>query len=160
MKGYKRKYSASAHKNLTQPEWLMLFKRIEDVRNITEVANATGIRRQILSEKYNLWKKFGDNYLYTKTWSNRIFTETEENELYLRLWNNEIFNERELRFSDSVIERIAASYYKEIQKDRKVKPFKVSLGWIIDFRRRFNISIKSSKCYYLQWEIPIPTVRK
>lgn len=156
MKTTKKKYTTSAHKNLTQKDWLELFKKIQEVRNITEVANGAGIRRQILSEKYNLWKKYGDNYVFSKTWSNRIFTQEEENELFRMIWNYDGLLDKEQRFSDTVIERVASSYYHMIQHGRKVKPFKVSLGWIIDFRHRFGIKFKSNKSYYLQWEIISP----
>lgn len=153
MKANKKKYTTSAHKNLTQKDWLALFERVQEVRNITEVANDTGIRRQILSEKYNLWKKYGSDYLYSKTWSNRIFTQEEENELFLQIWNYDSSSAKSPMFCDSVIEKLATEFYNKISRERTVKPFKVSLGWIIDFRHRFGIKFRSTKSYYLQWEI-------
>lgn len=156
MKSSKKKYATSAHKNLTQKDWLLLFDRIEEVRNITEVAHQTGIRRQILSEKYNLWKKYGNEYLYSKTWSNRIFTQEEECELFLEIWNYDYTTDDSQKFCDSVIEKLATEFYNKVSKQRATKPFKVSLGWIIDFRHRFGIKFGASKSYYLQWEIVQP----
>lgn len=148
----KKKINANNYKFFTKEQWLSLFRRIEEINNITRVANDVGIRRQVLSEKYNQWKKHGDEFLsYGKV--ETIFTNYEEYMLFRRIldYKNEIRGVAHL--SNSVIKKIVIKYYNELMSVRRIKKFKVSKEWIMDFRKRYCIRITSRRSYYMQWEI-------
>lgn len=149
----KRRYRSVANRCLTQADWVDIFKSLDEKNNMGEIMEKTGLRKQVLTEKYALWKKHGENYLYSKCWSNKIFTHEEELKLFMIIWNYEDLTAKEQKFSDSVIERLANKFYQYVKSYRNVKPFKASVGWIIDFRRRFGIRFNSSKSYYHKWEI-------
>lgn len=149
---YKKKNCHYNCKYIGKQQWLFLFSRIEEINNITRVANEVGIRRQLLSAKYNQWKKYGNDFLEMDI-KRPLFTKKEEHMLLLRILNykNEVGSESVL--NNTIIKIITTKFYNEIYVNRKTNDFIVDQKWILDFKRRYGIKENNLKSYYLQWEI-------
>lgn len=146
-------YKSGKQRYYSKEDWITIFRAIENNSCILSMSRKTGIRRQIISQKYKMWKKMGDNYFECSLWSNKIFTKEEELDLIQQIWNLPKSSIRGQLFSDATIAETALKFYNEVKRNRKMKPFKASQGWIMDFRKRYGIKIKDSKCYYYAWEV-------
>lgn len=149
---HKKKNNHNNSKHISKEQWLFLFRRIQEINNITRVANAVGIRRQLLSEKYNQWKRYGDDFLKMDN-KRPLFTKKEEYVLFLRVLNYKNEVGREFVLNNTVIKIITTKYYNELYVNHKTNEFIVDQEWILDFKRRYGIRTYNLKNFYLQWEI-------
>lgn len=151
--GHKQSYRSGRQRYFSREDWISIFKAIENNSSILSMSRKTGIRRQIISQKYKMLKSMGDSYFECSLWSNRIFTKEEELLLMQQIWNLPKSNIRGKLFSDATIGEAALNFYNDVKRHRKMKPFKASQGWIVDFRKRYGIKIRDDKCYYYAWEV-------
>lgn len=94
-----------------------------------------------------------ENKISPNSIQNKTFTPEEEVILFKMLLDNTYFLPNEHIFSETVIHRLAEQLHNNTKHYRKTRPFKASVGWIIEFRRRIHVYYYKSKWFYRKWEI-------
>lgn len=94
-----------------------------------------------------------ENNVSPNSIQNKTFTPEEEVILFKMLLDNNEFLPNEHIFSETVIHRLAEQLHNNTKHYRKTRPFKASVGWIIEFRRRIHVYYRKNKWFYRKWEI-------
>lgn len=143
---------------ITSNEWVQLFQEVEK-SNLSKVAKKYSIRRQTLAKKYHVWKTSGllEEASEARGKWNRIFSNEEETRIIIEILNNYVSNVNGGPVHDNLIKETASQAFKHISERRKVKEFRVSSGWLHDFRFRHDVIEEMKRGKYYKWSIVKPS---
>lgn len=143
---------------ITSNEWLQLFQEIEK-SNLSTVAKKYSIRRQTLAKKYHYWENSGllEEASETRGKWNRIFSNEEETRIVIEILNNYVNNHHGGRVCDKLIKETASKAFLHVSERRKVKEFRLSSGWLHDFRYRHDVIEEMNNGRYYKWSIVKPS---